>query len=176
MRRHIAQTSRSPRPANDNFWTRRRAKRAAAGIFPSSSMPSATAASGGCYHVTAERVTHWRCDALCARYSATGNASLGCLDTQLTSGGTTAILRRARDALSRSLPREDGIAQMRELDSFAITRDGCPLTAKNDGRHYHGLDPLKLRVLAEGIVNALEGTNERRIEARRNTRSARPKE
>lgn len=109
--------------------------------------------------------------------NATGNASLGCLDTQLASGGTTAILRRARDALSRSLPREDGIAQMRELDSFAITRDGCPLTATNDGRHYHGLDPLKLRVLAEGIVNALEDRNERRTEARRNkVRSERPKE
>jgi len=49
------------------------------------------AAGSGCYRVTAKAVVHWQCEALCASYSATGNASLACIGSAEENNSTLGV-------------------------------------------------------------------------------------
>jgi hypothetical protein len=53
------------------------------------------------------------------------------------------------------------LAPLRILDSFTLTNgeDACNYSVEGDGRHFYHHDMLQLRVLAEGALAVLEGSN-----------------
>ena len=91
----------------------------------------------------------------CTEYTrlATLNPSLVCADTLLARSGVE-YQRRMRP---RDTSDKPGWAKLRILDSFSLTsgKDACSFTAVSDGRHFHALDPLHLRALAEGVLGVL---------------------
>lgn len=50
-----------------------------------------------------------------------------------------------------------GYAKLRILDSFTLTdgKDACNFTRMSDGRHFFPLDFIKLRAIAEGVIDTI---------------------
>lgn len=70
------------------------------------------------------------------------------------------MARSGVDYLKTILPPTNdvpGYAKLRILDSYTLTTgpNACNFTNHGDGRHFYPLDYIKLRVIAEGVIDAL---------------------
>ena len=91
----------------------------------------------------------------CNRYTheISGNSNISCGQGLLAHSGVK-YLRRILPACDDA----PGLAPLRVLDGYVVTSHilgGCNYTLEDDGRHFYGLDSLKLRLLAEGTLRLL---------------------